>query len=287
MIANESTGSGLVEIVGRSTPIHVLGDSHALPYKGLVFQSSADDLFYVTYAKHIPGFQGAHFVDGAGRLHGGVMNALTSEGLIVKADESDAWTAQHHDPNAARAKAIDFAAGRVRRSPILLMLFGDIEQRGTLIKQLAPGCDFELPGYLAPDLPAHPVTQTIPYQVVSEFAARLLAPAFRGLLTLSSWGFETLYVHTLPPQPPDDADYARINGYAAPARLRYKCTYLFNSALREFARNTPQIRLLDMWEKQTVNGLLDPAFYLDGVHLNIKAAGISVNALLADAAAKK
>ena len=273
----------LVALLDRAIPLYMFGDSHALIYTDLVFDEQKYlHQHFVTRAKYIPGLQAATFLDDKGNLHQAISQALISEGLL-EPGPGGGWLA-FHQADTIQAKSTAVARGSGRISPIMAFFCGDIDLRLVFIKQFAPASDFTIPNdvYDPSRFEPYRIEQTVPFSLALELAKKLMNPLFVGLAFLARMGFSNLYLGTLVPPALDDREYERSLGYFAPAALRYKSTRLFNAVIREFGR-VSGVRILDMWDRTTTGGVLEPAFALgDHVHLNKRAAALTVDTLVHD-----
>ena len=266
--------------VSGATPITFIGDSHTLAYADLVFRDAADDLV-ITRANYCRGITASAFLDAGGNLNADVLQALLAAGYV---ERGPAGLVARHRSGDLHSVQVGIAMQRPRTSPVLVFSIGDLDLKFGFIKEFAAS-DFELAashGFDPTPFPADVVRERVPFALAASFVRRLLAPYFRGLVVLARLGFEHLYLHALPPQTLDDDAFERINGFRAPARLRYKATRLFNAVLRDFVRDYPEFGLVDTWQRVTGNGVVDPAFHLDDSHLNRRAALLAVEDVLAD-----
>jgi hypothetical protein len=268
--------------VSGATPVTFIGDSHTLAYADRVFRDAAGELV-VTRSNYCRGITASAFVDAAGNLNADVVQALLAAGYVERLPTG--LTARHRASDLHSVQ-VGIAMQRPRTSPILVFSIGDLDLKFGFIKEFATS-DFELPasyGFDPTPFPTDAVRERVPFALAASFVRRLLAPYFRGLVLLARLGFEHLCLHALPPQALDDDAFERINGFRAPARLRYKATRLFNAVLREFVRDYPEFGFVDTWERVTTNGVVDAAFHLDDSHLNRRGALLAVEDVLADLA---
>ena len=265
-----------MSFVARAAPIYMIGDSHCLVFNDLVFERGGRH--FVTHAKHCPGLDARDFVDARGSLNPMVFESLRGERLIRP--EGDRWKASHLTKSPVAQSAAELAELDRSAPPIVIIVgSGDLYY---FVKGLAPGSDFPLEGlqFTESDFEEMPVTSVLPWKPAVESAAAMLGPLFRGLRLLERAGFSRMFLHALPPQTVDDAEYQRLTGMHVPVRVRYKATLLFNALFREFARQNPAIGFIDTWDATTAGGKLAPGFLLDHWHLNKEAAYLTVEALL-------
>ena len=276
----ESDAEDAVFVAG-ATPLYFIGDSHTLAYADLVFRDHEGGLA-VTRSHYCRGITASAFLDPGGALHADVAGALLADGLLERSAAGPFFA--RHRATDLHSLQVGAAMERARTSPVLVLSVGDIDVKFGFIREFARQ-DFALPASFAFD-PApfapHPTEGVIPFALAAGFAKKLLMPYLRGLELLAGLGFANLYVHALPPPTLDDAAFEAMNGFAAPARLRYKATRLFNAVLREFAADYPAFAFLDTWDRVTANGVLTDDFYLDDSHLNRRAAAYVVTNLLRD-----
>jgi hypothetical protein len=270
-----------MELIGRGRPIYMIGDSHAVIFRDLVFRKNSQ--LIVTHAEYCPELYARDFVDARGRLNPMVLASLQAERL-VRQNPDGRWQAAHlsRSPNA---QSVARLGERNSGAPILVILvgWGDLYH---FLKDLGPASDFQVEGspFDESRFEEPPATANVPWKLVVESAAAVLGPLFQGLRHLEKTGFSKTFLHTLPPQTADDAEFAAHAGFHAPARLRYKVTVLFNAMFREFARQNPEIGLIDTWDSTTLDGQLDPRFLADHWgHLNKEAARVTVDRVLEEA----
>ncbi|HEX5274828.1 MAG TPA: hypothetical protein VFW34_06090 [Candidatus Rubrimentiphilum sp.] len=266
-----------LEIVSRATPIYVVGDSHCLIFRDLVFEQRGR--YFVTKAKFLPALYARIFTDDESAFNAALFETLRDERLI-RPDGSRAWAATH----LTDSPFVDGAAGlseQKRSAPILVFFLGG----GDLfyfIKGMDAQTDFSLDAipFDSGQFPARPISAMLDQKLVFESVGQILGPLFRGLRLLERAGFSNVYLHTIPPDTIDDREYERLSGHFAPAVLRYKSSVLFNAMLREFTRQNPRIGLIDTWDKTTVGGKRDDRFSLDGFHFNKLGARLTIEQLV-------
>lgn len=273
--------------VASAVPLTFIGDSHTLAYADLVFADrTAGGATYVTRSHYCRGILASEFCDAQGGLQADVAGALVADGFVERTP-AGGFVARHRAGDL-HAVQVGIAMERARVSPVLVFAVGDIDLRYAFVREFARQ-DFALPASYSFDpapFASYAAEGSVPYALAAGFARKLLAPYFRGLVALARLGFSNVYLHAYPPQTPDDAAFERGNGFAAPARLRYKATRLFNAILREFVTDYPEFRLVDTWDRVTRDGVLDPQFHLDDAHLNRRAAALSVAEIVRDLRAR-
>lgn len=266
--------AGDVAFVASATPITFIGDSHTLAYADLIFRGPGDQT-YLTRSNYCRGITAGAFLDAEGSLNADVAGALLAAGML---EGTPSGLIARHRATDLHSVQVGIAMQRPRSAPALVFSVGDIDCKFGFIREFADA-DFALPpayGFEATALPAHASGGNVPFALALGFVKKLVAPYFRGLVALARLGFTNVFLHALPPQTADDAAFARINGFSAPARLRYKATVLFNAVLHEFVRDYPEFRLVDTWDRVTTSGIVDPGFHLDDSHLNRRGAALVV-----------
>lgn len=268
-----------LEYVPQPIPIYMIGESHCVVFTDRIFRETKHlGETFITRAMYLPGISSHDFVVD-GQMHR-VMGALAAEHLIVgdPRGEQAVWVPMHTATNNLHIPSVH--SKKPRGVPVLVVFAGEIALRSIFLRQLG-NADFELP-FEAPyldELPAPEGAQTVPLQLVFELANRALLPLVDGLTSLYNMGFTSVYLHCVPPPTLDDEEFQNINGFYSPVRLRYKSALFFNRVLKDTC--TPRgIRFLDIWDEVTVRGKLNPEFHVDGTHLNVKAAYITLNTLL-------
>jgi hypothetical protein len=108
-------------------------------------------------------------------------------------------------------------------------------------------------------------------QVKADIALRC-RPLFEALLTLRAAGYENIFFHDIPPPSP-----ARLPHWK-PYRLRFKLAVLINEIYAQFSRENG-IGLISTWDDVLLDGVRNPQYDADNVHLNREAAVISVRRL--------
>lgn len=262
-------------IIGRPTPIYMIGDSHCLIYRDLLF--SEDSIFkktFITKAKYCRGLAAQNFSFKDDSLNNQLIQAMISESLF---DEN---LSAFHLSTSQMTESIALAANQALNEPIVIIFCGDIDLRSVFLKQLGAHSDFILPFKVNLEH-FSPIQepQMIPLNLIIELANKMIQPLFKGLKLLKQSGFEKLYIHCLPAQTLDDKAYEKINGYFSPALLRYKSTLLFNFLFEKFCRKF-DINFINIWKEVTVNNQLNPIYHLDHIHLNKQAAFLSLEKLI-------
>lgn len=270
-----TAGAVDLELVARPIPLFMIGDSHTLVFSDLVIRERASDLVFVTRAKFCRGVSTGGFLDPQGSLLPIITYALTIENILD--DEGKAF----HLSRANSAETMRTAAERRWGDPVLVFFAGDIDLRSGFLKQVQPHQDFELPFEVKGLDAMEPVPdrQLVPARLALEFFAKQAEPFLQAMAFFARLGFQKVFVHELRPPTLDDAVFERIQGFRRAAIVRYKATALFNYVLRHGCERAG-VRFLEIWNDVTVDGRLDPAYELDGVHLNRRAAMITLRRLL-------
>jgi hypothetical protein len=255
----------------------MLGESHCIVFTDRIFQETRYlHETFITRCMFLPGISSHDFADDG---HRRVLAALWAEHLVIVDPRAAAQppTALH----TARVLHIpSVASNQPRGVPVLMIFAGEIALRSIFLRKLG-NTDFEVP-FETPGLEALPPaadSTNTPFSMVLDLATQVLSPLFNGLVLLRDMGFTSLYLHSIPPPTLDDEEFEKIHGFASPVRLRYKSTMLFNRVLKDTCAQY-NIRFLDIWDDVTVDNLLDEQFAIDGVHLNSKAAYITLQKLM-------
>src|SRR4029077_208122 len=131
------------------------------------------------------------------------------------------WVASHLTKSPVAQSAAELAELDRSAPPVVVMVgSGDLYY---FVKGLTPGSDFPLEGVQMneSDFEDMSVTSLLPWKLAAESAAAMLGPLFRGLRLLERAGFSRMFLHALPPQTVDDAQYQRLTGMLVPVRVRY------------------------------------------------------------------
>jgi len=267
-----------LEYIPQPVPIYMLGESHCVVFTDRIFRETRHlNQTFVTRALYLPGISSHDFSDNKLARVG---SALAAEHLIIGDPRGRAadWVPFHVSPNPLIIPNVH--SKTPKGVPIIVVFAGEIALRSIFLSKLGQS-DFELP-FPAPGLDRLAMPsghQHVPFQLVSQLANQVLGPLFSGLLGLYNMGFTSLYLHSIPPPTLSDEEFEKINGFFSPVRLRYKSALLFNQMFRDVASQT-SIRFLDIWDDVTIDNALDPRFHIDGTHLNVDAAYITLQKLL-------
>jgi lysophospholipase L1-like esterase len=266
-----SSGGSIVSEVSQTVlPIYIVGDSHALPYRGLMFREKWTGAWALARSCYISGFAAGDFYrPDTGEFQPDLIRFLEFEGLVRDGRAT-------HLSMDATDFAIATAAGQPVKPPLIMVVVGDIDIRAVIMPILADKHDF-VPPFETP-LPVLD-KPLIPWDLVEEAIDRQLSPLIAGLRQLVACGFNRLYVQAVVPPTRNEAAVRRLHGYGCPASVRTKLVDAFNRKLAEFCRPIG-VTVLENWAALTQDGLLKPDLELDGVHLPPRAARWYVEMLL-------
>jgi lysophospholipase L1-like esterase len=266
----ESRGRIVSDVSETVLPIHIVGDSHALPYKGLMFKEKWTGAWALARSCYISGFAAGDFYRAdTGAFHPEFIRFLEFEGLV----RDGRATHLSRDPTDFSIAA---AAGQPVRPPLVMIAVGDIDIRAVIMPILGDRHDFVPPFETVLPVLDKPL---IPWDLIEEAIDRQLAPLIAGLGQLVACGFSRLYVQAVVPPTRDEAAVRRLHGYDCPASVRTKLVEAFNRKLAALCRPIG-VTVLDNWAALTQDGLLKPDLELDGVHLPPRAARWHVEMLL-------
>lgn len=275
------TPSELLPYRGPIVPFAYIGDSHAGAIGWHLFEDPRGGPHITTNVVPIWRFVAADALDEQGRI---------GESLITALRRSGAFRTVLDAPQLAGFPSAMITYGREKKAehyvlnaaandaPYVLCI-GEINTRYLLHWLVQDGIDFDLP-FPAPELDAldasYPVRARFRADQMMKVLAEEFAPLFRALRMLREAGLKSLFLHSIPPPAVDDADAERVLKHPSPVRLRYKLAryvnFLYANVCRELG-----VGFIDMWPLVTKDGVLDPAFYLDGLHLNIEHSKRSVS----------
>ena len=259
------------EVTQNALPVFVIGDSHALPYKNMLFQDKWTGQWVTVRSKYISGLTAHDFFNVKTKeFHSSIIECLEYEGLL-------------RDGGATHLSKdeIDFSIARASGLPVIppLIMFavGDIDIRGTLLPMLGDQYDF-----VPPFDSRYPLLdrQIVPWDIIAETIERRLAPFIEGLSQLRNAGFNRLYVQLVVPPTADEDRIKQLHGVHCPLSVRTKLVSSFNRILSEKAQATG-VTVIDIWSQITgTDGYLSPEYELDGVHLPPRAARMQLEQLL-------
>lgn len=266
------------EYLGTSTPIYFIGDSHTLVFDGIIIKNRSLDSIYHINSKFIPSIRSFNFTNEKGEINKDIIDTLLFLNLLDNSGKPK------HLVNAIDNDKINIAKDIPVIQPLIIFSAGDIDCRTLLVRQLGNEIDFNLPYENIFTEKFDKIKNIlklkfVPYNIVAEAIIKLIKPLITGLVILKKAGFENIFLHSLPPPPKDDDDFSNANQYESNFLIRYKTTLLFNYLLEKSCLNHG-IYFINNWDEVTdVNGLIDD-YSLDKIHLNRKAALISINKLM-------
>jgi lysophospholipase L1-like esterase len=254
-------------------PVYIVGDSHSLPYRNLVFRERWTGAWVMARTKYIPGLTAHDFFNPAtGEFHPEFIGFLEYEGLVR------AGRATHLSMDE-----VDFvianAAGQSMRPPFILIAVGEIDVRGPIMRILKDTHDFVPPFPTTVPLLDKPL---VPWDVIEEAIEERLGPFIAGLQQLIAAGFKRVYVQSVVPPTRKEERIRELQTYDCPVTVRTKLVQAFNWKMAAKCRSI-NLTMLDNWSDLTDGGLLRPEFDFDGVHLPPRGARIYLEALIDDA----
>jgi len=254
-------------------PVYIVGDSHSLPYRNMVFREKWTGAWVMARSKYIPSLTAHDFFDPTtGDFHSEFIGFLEYEGLVR------AGRATHLSMNEVDF-AIAKAAGQPVRPPLILVAVGEIDVRGPIMRVLKNTHDFVPPFATSLPLLDKPL---VPWDVIEEAIEERLGPFVAGLQQLIAAGFKRIYVQSVVPPTRKEERIRELQRYDCPVTVRTKLVQAFNWKMAAKIRSI-NLTMLDNWSDLTDGGLLRPEFDFDGVHLPPKGARIYLEALIDDA----
>lgn len=248
-------------------PLYILGDSHSLGFKHMVVHEP--QLFQQSFrvqSHHIPGLSTAHFYDPKTTLHPRLVQSMVSAGLL-----NAQFVPVHLSPNAS-------SATHRYLEPLILFYVGEIDVCERLLQPIGAQSDFRLPWDGAPQTDK---AGMIPYPQIKAMIEAILEPLFWGLNVLrTKIGFRCLFLHSLPPPTPDDADFSRIHRFKCSATLRNKAYMAFNHILKTKC-DQYSVGFIDLWPYVTHHNQRNERYHQDPIHLNSQSAQWSIRLWLA------
>ena len=253
-----------IELLGNVTPILMIGESHSLAFKNLLFHPTWSKETFICRNRFLPSLLGSQFSIN-NSMNQELVEILVAEGIL---DRMLRPAYLYADPS------VSYIAG----TPVLappLVFFGCDTEMVFLFSKLVDKFDFDLPedpGY-GIDRNKQPIT----YTEIAQQVATIVDPFISAVRQLHSVGFSRIMVHCIPPRNIDEVvASAFTSGVVVPMEIRSKLVLLANRMLRT-ACDEMQIVFIDIWPETSENGYLKPEFALDGVHLNRAAAKISLD----------
>ena len=252
-----------IHLLGHVTPIFMIGESHSLAFRDLLFRPDWSHETFICRTRFLPSLVASEYsVDSA--ISVPLAEALKAEGVL------DAALRPGHlyaDPSAA------YIAGKPLIAPPMVFFAGDTDLVH-FIKKLGLEYDFELPedpGY-GTDYEKQPVS----LRDVQAELERILAPFLKAVRMLADVQLSRIMVHCIPPRNQDDIAAGAFTGAVrVPGAVRSKVVVLANRLLRQGCVASG-IGFIDTWELTSENGFLRPDMVLDGIHFNRKAAMVSL-----------
>jgi hypothetical protein len=278
-------------LAARPRALKFIGDSHAARFDGLVLHDD-DGATILTQAHNHYGFRATEFSYDDGTLNERLVRSLLTLNVLR-------GTRENAIPELGRFRTAREPLGwefglRVResfRDEVVVISCGEVDARDIIRRlpldaRIAPPDDarIALPddarAVLRVPMPAFPddppaTADAVPHGALAEEIAReYLAPLFRGLRTLHAIGLPNLYVLSLPPPGPSDADYEAHCGFASRRHVRYAVHRTIDLLLASYCAHVG-IGFLDSWPLVTgSDGALLAAYGSDSVHLNRDAAAL-------------
>lgn len=254
-------------------PVYIVGDSHSLPYRNMVFREKWTGAWVMARTKYVPGLTAHEFFNPAtGEFHPEFIAFLEYEGLVrngrathLSLDEVDF--------------AIAKSAGQPVRPPLIMITLGEIDVRGPILQLLKGSHDFVPPFATTMPLLDKPL---VPWDIIDEAIEARLGPFIAGLQALVAAGFGRVYVQSVVPPTRQEARIRQLQSYDCPVTVRTKLVQAFNWKLGPKVRSLNLV-MLDRWSDLTENDLLRPEYDFDGVHLPPKGARLLLEALIDNA----
>jgi hypothetical protein len=171
-------------------PVYIVGDSHSLPYRNMVFREKWNGAWVMARTKYIPGFTAHEFFNpSTGDFHPELIQFLEYEGL-VRAGRATHLSMDEVDFSIANAVA------QAVRPPLIMIAVGEIDVRGPIMRLLKDTHDFVPPFPTSLPLLDKPL---VPWDVIEEAIDERLAPFIAGLQQLTAAGFRRIYVQSVVP----------------------------------------------------------------------------------------
>lgn len=254
-------------------PVYIVGDSHSLPYRNMVFREKWTGAWVTAHAKYIPGLTAREFFNpSTGDFHPDFIQFLEYEGL-VRAGRCTHLSMDEVDFSIFKA------AGQPVLPPLILIAVGEIDVRGPIMRMLKDTHDFVPPFPTSLPLLDKPL---VPWDVIDEAIDERIGPFIAGLQQLTVAGFKRVYVQGVVPPSCNEERIRELQKYDCPVAVRTKLVQAFNWKLADKVRSI-NLTFLDRWPDLTEGGLLRPEFDFDGVHLPPKGARLYLEALIDDA----
>ena len=237
----------LIEPAAPKT-VHVIGDSHALAFKGKSISLPRYDMTANASAEYIPGFTTDGLIPNR-QLRLEIVHYFFRHGIISKEGVRAAASA---DPLIAEAQ---YATGTGFDRPMVIFVAGEIFVRNTLQALLSKG----------------PVKLSEVHQT--------FRPVVEGYLgdvaaIRSKFGLHAV-VHEICPPTANDARFEEANGFHCPRDVRAVVYTVFNTLLLEAAPKQ-HLAVCQSADYLAVDGVLADEYEFDGVHADPKYAYTSM-----------
>ena len=257
-----------VELLGAVTPIHMVGESHSLSFSNLLFRPEWSQETFLCHTRFFPTLMAAQYLTQQ-MLNAEFVDGLVAEGILDKAMRP---AFMHAGPSAA------YIAGMPIISPPVVLFAGDMDLHQVFL-QIANKFDFKLPA--DPVYGVDKDKQMLTYTVVRDQILSFMSPFLDAIDRLRTMNFNRLMIHCLPPRAADNIAASRwTGGTIVNAPVRAKLTLVANRLIEDFCTKSG-IAFIDTWPELAENGYLRSEFELDGVHVNRKAALISLDIISA------
>lgn len=254
-------------------PVYIVGDSHSLPYRNMVFREKWTGAWVMAHTKYIPGATARDFYNPAtAEFHPDFIAFLEYEGLVRN---GRATHLSMDEVDFAIAKAV----GQAVTPPLIMIAVGEIDVRGPIMQLLQDDYDFVPPFETALPLRDKPL---VPWDLIDEAIETRIGPYIAGLEQLVKAGFKRVYVQSVVPPTRQEARIRELQRYDCPVSVRTKLVQAFNWKLGQKVRSLNLV-MIDRWSDLTEGDLLRPEFDFDGVHLPPKGARLLLEALIEDA----
>lgn len=251
-------------------PVYIVGDSHSLPYRNMMFRERWTGAWVMARTKYIPGATAQEFYNPAtGEFHPDVIAFLEYEGLVRN---GRATHLSMDEVDFSIAKAV----GQAVRPPLIMITVGEIDVRGPILQLLKDTHDFVPPFATTLPLLDKPL---VPWDLIDEAIEARLGPFVAGLEQLTRAGFKRVYVQSVVPPTRQEARIRELQSYDCPVSVRTKLVQAFNWKLAQKVRSV-NLFMIDRWSDLTDGDLLRPEFDFDGVHLPPKGARLLLETLI-------
>jgi lysophospholipase L1-like esterase len=251
-------------------PVYVIGDSHALPYRNLIFRDRSTAQWVLARSKYVSGLTANDFFKpDTQEFHPEVISFLEYEGL-VRNGRATHLSRDEIDFAIAKATGLPVAP------PLILFTLGDIDIRLFPMAMLRDEYDFVPPFETAMPLLDKPL---VPWDAIADVISQRISPFIAGLRRLRECGFNRIYVQSVVPPTRNEARIKEMHGYECPVTVRTKLVEAYNKRIAQECEAIG-VTIVDQWPQMTENGYLHPALELDGVHMPPSAARWHLEAML-------